>query len=152
MTTGKTAVQEASELARQLGDEAWGQGRTKRALEAWEASDVPPEELLEKAKALLQAIEVNKKWSEELDEVKSLNDPNDPITHNTLPSPPCICERCRYAAVEKRYYDELRKLLGWDEGAPIGHNVASLSSRSDFYLSAAIACFRTIKRMDAANQ
>lgn len=149
MTTEKTAVQGAAELARQLGDEAWGRGETKRALEAWEASNIPPEELLEKANLLLQAIEVNAKWSEELDQVEDLsNDGHDQTNRRS-----CSCERCRgYVAVEERYYKLLRELLGWDEGAPIGHARTSLKERSKFYLSATIACLRTIKRMNATNQ
>ena len=43
----------AARIARQIGDEEWQKGHTKYALEAWEASDITPAELFEKAQRLL---------------------------------------------------------------------------------------------------
>ena len=150
MTTEKDPVQKAQELARVLGDEDWKRGKTKLCLEAWEASDISPGELYGKAEALIGAIKLNNAWSEEL---TKLNEEEKDSAHITMSGKTCTCAQCeRYVSIETRYYGELRKLLGWDEHAPIGHKKVSLSDYTAFYRSAAVACLRTIKRMNAVSR
>lgn len=149
---------EAAKIARQIGDEEWKRGETKHALEAWEASNITPKELLELANKLLAAApQIEEFWRRERNARQLVGDSKNSrgcqyahIWDWTVYSETCNHHTCQARLdLLKNFYEEVCIGLGWTEVKPgrffnaAGTTFMSLS----FYRAAAVACLKLIKRM-----
>lgn len=140
--TERQACEDAQKLARQLGDEEWGKGETKYALEAYEASDITARELFEKALKLLEAAKIVQEWWNDELAAKHLSsfDHDGRFEYSSGKCDKCV--RCRtLKALNQQYRERIRTLLDWD-GGDYWHQ-----QESSGYRAAAVACLKLIKRM-----
>ena len=157
------AREAATKLARRLGDEAWRMGHTKHAFEAWEASDITPAELFEKAEILLFVPPRREKFlendrlafqvvvaSRHHADCSVRNYPGQIVARDgTLQ---CFHQhetcKARFGLI-REFHEEVCKDLGWDQ-VRLFQFLSTPLTESSFYMAAALACLKLIKRSAAA--
>ena len=130
-----TVKREAAKLARKIGDEEWQKGETKYSLEAYEASDITPSEIFEKAQKLFEVERLGLELKDVLKRADASHTHPVGVTEN------CCHQHQRMRDIRQSYYRQAREILGWDTVS------TSLEAGSWHYRAAAVAFLKIIKRM-----
>jgi len=147
---GVTPEGQAARLARQIGDEEWKKGNTKYALEAWEASNISLEELLELAQKLLKAERITGDANRDVENAFKITSKAPPYgsSHQAFQKD-CAdngCARCRaHLAIFTNYDQAMHELLGFEK--EIARSLLGPNADKHVYRAAAVACLKLIKRM-----
>ena len=161
--TELNAQTEARELSRQIGNEEWRKGNTKYAFEAYEAASVPPSEILEKAKALLQSETLARLCEKE--KCQKLQTSNAKCRYNKtidmFSFTYCMHDDCapcaNTKALNRTYANQIYKLLNWMPRESKRTVISTeddeysrwvLADRLSNYKPAVVAALKLVKRLN----